>query len=130
MTIGALAAATGIKVTAIRFYERTGLLPRPARSLGRHRSYTADHLRQLRFILRARELKFSVSDIKMLLALAEPTQNACAEIKPLAIAHLNRLREEVAVLVRLERMLSRAVKRCAGNAGEPCAVLELLQSAD
>jgi MerR family mercuric resistance operon transcriptional regulator len=130
MTIGALAAATGIKVTAIRFYERIGLLPKPARSAGRHRSYATSHLRQLRFIRRARGLKFSISDIKTLLALAEQKQNACGEIQPLAVDHLNRLRGERAVLVRLERTLSRAVKRCAGNTSDPCAVLRLLESAD
>jgi MerR family mercuric resistance operon transcriptional regulator len=130
MTIGTLAAAAGIKVTAIRFYERIGLLPGPPRSAGRHRSYSDDHLRQLRFIRRARELKFSTHEIKTLLTLTKPTHNACGEIQSLAVAHLNRVREEVAVLARLERTLSRAVKRCAGNTSEPCSILQLLQSDD
>jgi MerR family transcriptional regulator, mercuric resistance operon regulatory protein len=130
MTIGTLAASSGVKVTTIRFYERTGLMPAPARSAGRHRHYTDDHLRRLRFICRARELKFSIREVRALLVLADPARDSCGEVQTLAAAHLNKLRQEVAALVRLEVTLSRAVERCSGNTIAPCPVLQLLQSAD
>jgi MerR family mercuric resistance operon transcriptional regulator len=130
MTIGKLAAASGIKVTTIRFYERAGLMPMPARSAGRHRSYTSDHLRRLRFICRARELKFSIREIKILLALAEPARDSCREVQALAAAHVKELRKKVNDLMKLETMLSEAVERCSGEPAMSCPVLELLQRVD
>jgi len=128
MTIGALAAASGIKVSTIRFYERAGLMPLPARSVGRQRTYTGDHVRRLRFICRARELEFSVEEIRVLLALAQPAQTSCREVHDLAAAHLERLQRKITVLTKVATMLSGAVERCSGEPNPPCPVLELLES--
>jgi MerR family mercuric resistance operon transcriptional regulator len=128
MTIGALAAATGIKVTTIRFYERAGLMPVPPRTTGRHRNYTSDHLLRLRFICRARELEFGIAEIRTLLVLAEPARPSCREVQHLAAAHLENLRHKITRLMKLEATLSHAVERCQGEPILPCPVLELLKS--
>jgi MerR family mercuric resistance operon transcriptional regulator len=128
MTIGALAAATAIKVTTVRFYERAGLMPLPTRTRGRHRHYTNDHLQRLRFICRARELEFSIEDIRTLLILGETPGKSCREVQDLTAAHVIRLRSKIAALVKIEAMLADTVERCSGKLGAPCPVLELLNS--
>jgi MerR family mercuric resistance operon transcriptional regulator len=130
MTIGTLAVASGIKVTTIRYYERIGLMPAPARTAGRHRNYTNDHRRRLLFICRARELEFSVEQIRMLLVLAEPARMSCRDVQNLAAAHLKKLRHKITTLVKLEAMLAGAVAQCSGKPTPPCPVLELLEAAD
>src|SRR3546814_956908 len=64
LTIGDLAKATATKVETIRYYERIGLLPAPARTQGNYRSYTADHLRRLSFVRRSRELGFTIEQVR------------------------------------------------------------------
>lgn len=63
LTIGALAQMTGTKVETIRFYEKSGLLPAPARTGGNYRSYERSHLNRLSFVRRARDLGFSLDQI-------------------------------------------------------------------
>jgi MerR family transcriptional regulator, mercuric resistance operon regulatory protein len=126
MSIGFLAAESGVKVTTVRYYERAGLIPPPARTAGRHRNYTSNHLQRLRLICRARELKFSIQEIKTLLVLADPARSSCCEVQHLAAAHLNKLRQEISVLMKLEAMLADAVAQCSGGPNLPCPVLDLL----
>jgi MerR family mercuric resistance operon transcriptional regulator len=130
MTIGTLAAVSGIKVTTIRFYERAGLMPLPPRTAGRQRNYTDGQMRRLLFICRARELEFSIEDIRLLLDFAESARTSCHEIQQLAASHLDDLRQQIAHLMKAEAALSHAVDRCCAKAIAPCPVLEWLQSAD
>ena len=130
MMIGALAVATGVKITTIRYYERAGLMPMPTRTAGQHRNYAEDHLLRLIFICRARELGFSIDDIRKLLALADPARQSCREVEHLAAAHLEKLRKKIAALVNLEAMLSHAVSQCGRKADLSCPVLTLLGDAD
>jgi MerR family mercuric resistance operon transcriptional regulator len=126
MTIGFLAAGSGVKVTTVRYYERAGLIPLPARTAGRHRNYTGDHLQRLRFICRARDMKFSIQEIKALLVLADPARSSCRDVQRLATAHLRKLRAEISVLMKLEAMLADAIAQCSGEPNLPCPVLDLL----
>jgi MerR family transcriptional regulator, mercuric resistance operon regulatory protein len=129
-TIGTLAAASGVKITTIRYYERSGLMPQPPRSAGQHRHYTDDHLQRLVFICRARMLGFSIEDIRKLLVLADAAGQSCPQVEQLAAAHLEKLRNKIAVLKKLETLLSGAVAQCSGTPNTTCPVLELLESAD
>ena len=70
-TRGDLARATGCNIETIRYYEKTGLLPDPPRTAAGYRIYSAAHATRLRFILRARELGFSMEDIRGLLGLED-----------------------------------------------------------
>jgi MerR family transcriptional regulator, mercuric resistance operon regulatory protein len=128
MMIGALAAAAGVKITTIRYYERAGLLPSPARGRGQHRTYTRDHLARLLFICRARELEFSLKDIHKLIVLCDANSPKCHEIQRLAEDHLHTLRKKVAALTHREAVLSDAVAQCSAEAGTNCPVLTLLQA--
>jgi len=130
MMIGTLAAASGVKITTIRYYERAGLLPLPERTPGQHRHYTDGHLARLQFICRARELEFSLGDIRKLLVLADASEPACREVRRLAADHLQTLRKKLAGLIKLEAVLSHAVERCDETPDLCCPVLTLLTEDD
>ena len=106
LTIGKLAESAGINLETIRYYERIGLMPKPNRTGGGHRSYEAAHVRRLAFIRRARDLGFGLEDIRALLALAEPGRTSCCEVQKIAEHHLDNVRAKLAHLQRMESMLA------------------------
>jgi MerR family mercuric resistance operon transcriptional regulator len=126
MTIGRLAAAAGVNLETVRYYERIHLMPPPARTANGHRAYDAEHIRRLAFIRRARELGFSIEDIRALLALAEPTRFSCAEVRENAGTHLDDVRMKLADLTKLERILGETIARCSGDRAPSCPVLDML----
>ena len=106
MTIGRLAAAAGVNLETVRYYERIELMPPPARTASGHRAYEQAHIRRLAFIRRARELGFSIEQIRALLALAEPSRASCADVREIARTHLDEVRAKLADLARLEGILA------------------------
>lgn len=127
LTIGRLAAATGVNLETVRYYERIGLMPPPARAASGHRIYEQSHVRRLAFIRRARELGFGIEQIRTLLAIAEPNRSSCAEVRELAQTHLDEVRAKLADLAKLERILAATVSRCSGDPAPTCCpVLDLL----
>jgi len=126
MTIGQVAQRTGVNLETIRYYERIGLMPRPARTIGGQRSYSFDEVRRLMFVRRARELGFGLDSIRTLLALAEPHRRSCGEVKALAASHRDYVKEKIADLTRLELILAATVKKCRGNSSPECPVLDML----
>ena len=126
LTIGQLARQTGVNLETIRYYERIGLMPRPARTPGGQRNYTSGEKRRLTFVRRARELGFSLDSIRALLALAQPHRASCGDVKAIAASHLEYVRGKIADLTRLEHILSSTVRKCRGNASPECPVLDML----
>ncbi len=130
LTIGRLAAAAGVNLETVRYYERIGLMPSPARTASGHRAYEEGHIRRLAFVRRARELGFSIEQIRGLLALAEPSRPSCAEVSELARARLGEVRTKLADLARLERILTDAISRCSGDPAPCCPVLDMLTTSE
>lgn len=128
LTIGRLAAATRVNFETVRYYERIGLMPPPARTASGHRAYEAAHIRRLAFIRRARELGFSIEDIRALLALAEASRASCAQVQEIAQAHLDDVRAKLADLAKLEHILTETVARCSGDPAPSCPVLDMLDA--
>jgi MerR family transcriptional regulator, mercuric resistance operon regulatory protein len=128
LTIGTLAKASGVHLETVRYYERIGLMPKPSRTASNYRNYGRQHVKQLSFIRRAREIGFSIGEIKELLALAEPGRASCAEVQVLTAAHLGEVRAKIADLRRLEAILAGALKRCLAEPAPTCAVLNMLAS--
>jgi MerR family mercuric resistance operon transcriptional regulator len=128
ITIGQLAKAAGVNLETVRYYERIGLLAKPARTSGGQRSYSSEDARHLAFVRRARELGFSIDDIRPLLKLAVPGQPSCAEVQSIASAHLTNVRTKLADLVKLEKILAATVDQCSGDASPECPVLEMLDA--
>jgi MerR family mercuric resistance operon transcriptional regulator len=129
LPIGKLSRLTGVNIETIRYYERIKMLPAPRRTGGGHRVYGTVEARILAFIRRARELGFSLEDIRALLDLAGPGKASCAEVRKIAAHHLEDVRAKIGDLARLERLLAKTVKQCSGKAVPDCPVLDVLDVA-
>src|SRR5882757_9607973 len=101
--IGELSRRTGCNIETIRYYERIGLMPAPPRR-GRYRSYGGEDVGRLGFVRRARELGFTLDDVRALLGLAAGGAAACADVRDLAASHLVDVRARIADLKRMERV--------------------------
>ncbi len=126
LAIGALAERTGCKVETIRYYERIGILPEPARNLGGQRRYADWHLKRLNFVRRARDLGFTLDDVRGLLRLVDEQGHGCAEVESMARRHLDAVRARLADLRAMEAVLKETVARCAGGAVPDCPIIEAL----
>jgi len=129
LTIGRLAMAASVNLETVRYYERIGLMPPPDRTSGGHRSYQPEHRARLAFIRRARELGFSLDDIRAILALAEPGRQSCAEVRVIASDHLRNVHAKIADLKRLAAALDEAVSRCGDGDAPECPVIQVLVGA-
>jgi len=127
LSIGRLAAATGVNLETVRYYERIGLMPVPERTESGRRVYAEAHRHRLAFVRRARKLGFSIEDIRALLALSEPSRRSCKDVEPIASAHLQEVRAKIADLTRLEQLLAAAVSRCVSGDDPSCPVLDMLE---
>jgi MerR family transcriptional regulator, mercuric resistance operon regulatory protein len=128
--IGELSRRTGCNIETIRYYERIALLPEPARSAGRYRVYDTADVRRLDFIRRARELGFTLDEVRTLLALsANDEQGACAEVRAIAASHLVEVRAKIADLRAMERVLADAVRRCTAGELPGCPIIDALSAA-
>ena len=125
MTIGKLAARTGVAIETIRYYERIGLLAQPQRTDGRHRLFTENDVKLMCFIRRGRELGFSLTDVRALLTLAD-THSACKAAKAISDQHLTNVREKIATLSELERALEKLIGRCAPESAVSCPIIGAL----
>ncbi|MCG7362429.1 helix-turn-helix domain-containing protein [Roseomonas sp. ACRSG] len=126
LNIGALARATGTKVETIRWYERVGLLPAPARSAGNYRTYGEAHLGRLSFIRRARDLGFSLEQIRTLLDLAEDRERSCDAVDVIAREHLDEVDRKIADLQALRRELDSLIGQCRHGKVAECRIIEAL----
>jgi MerR family mercuric resistance operon transcriptional regulator len=126
LTIGVLAKVTGCQVETIRFYEHVGLLPAPRRSPGGYRLYGGGHVMRLTFVRRARELGFSLAEVRTMLRLADEQARPCAEVRVVAATHLRAVRARIADLQAMERVLRATVARCARGTGSDCPLLDTL----
>ena len=125
LPIGALAKRADVPVETIRYYEREGLLRKPERSRAGYRLYSAGDAERLRFIRRARDLGFSLEEVRQLLGLADRTAS-CDDVRTLACAHLSDVRAKLADLRRMERTLTDLVKACARGPAPDCLLLQAL----
>ncbi len=123
---GELANRTGCNLETIRYYEKIGVMPEPARTEAGHRVYDGDQERRLRFILRARELGFSIEELKGLLTIVDSDHLACGEVYELTQAHIADVREKITDLRRLEKTLSTISAKCARGNTPECPVIDAL----
>jgi Cu(I)-responsive transcriptional regulator len=126
MTIGALGRATGTKPETIRFYERIGILPEPARTAGNYRSYGAAHVARLSFVRKARELGFPLESVRAMLALADQPNRPCDEVDALVVEQLQAVERKIADLERLRAELERLARQCRGGPVSECRIIEAL----
>lgn len=123
-----LAKQTGCNLETIRYYEKTGMMPNPPRTAAGYRIYGPAHVSRLRFILRARELGFSIDEIRGLLGLMDRGTQTCAEVKTRTEMHLADVRAKIRDLKRIKRILAETASHCSGDAVPECPVLDALAS--
>jgi DNA-binding transcriptional MerR regulator len=128
LTIGQLGQATDTNIETIRYYEKIGLLPAPRRTAGNYRSYAAEHLQRLGFIRRARELGFSIGDVRELLKLATQSEGRCEEVYQLAARHLEATERKIEALTRLRRELRDTLNSCKRGRIAECTVIQALSA--
>lgn len=126
-TIGRLSSETGVNIETIRYYERIGLMAKPPRSEGGRRLYEEAACRRLGFIRRARELGFSIDEIRTLVELSNG-KGRCADVHTLTVSHLRDVRAKIADLRKLERTLANTAERCTRNASPDCPIIDALSA--
>lgn len=124
--ISTLSRKSGVTIETIRYYERVGLLPKPARTSGNYRLYEDIDANRLSFVRRSRDLGFSLDDIKRLLDLAEQKSRSCRRVNEIAAEHLADIRGKLLDLKRMERVLASLVKSCSQGSLPDCPLLETL----
>ena len=126
LAIGALSRLTECNIETIRYYERVGILPRPPRTGGGHRVYDREHLKRLVFVRRARELGFSLEEIRGLLGLVDGGEYTCDEVRAVAEQHLDAIRAKIADLRRLEATMADMVAHCDRGTVPDCPLIDAL----
>ena len=120
LTIGKLAAAAGVNVETVRYYERRGLIAQPASS-GAYRRYGAEHIERLAFIRRAQNMGFSLDEIVELMQLNDMTDHLQA--RQLAEAKIATISERITHLQQMQHALQHLVKTC--KPGKPCPIIDM-----
>ena len=129
LSIGEVAAQTGCTAEAIRYYEREGVVPRPPRvGAGRYRRYAPADVERLAFLHRARELGFSLEEVRELLAFSNGDPGrSCGDVDRLARAHLAQVDAKIAQLTALRDALAGVIDQCGGGlAVADCRILGAL----
>lgn len=126
MNIGELARASDTKVETIRYYERIGLMPAPPRTAGNYRNYSVAHANRLSFTRRARDLGFSIAQIRALLNLSDQKQRSCKAVDAIAQTHLTDVKRKLADLAALRRELESLIAQCRHGTIAECRIIEAL----
>lgn len=129
MTIGQIARQAGVGVETIRFYERIGLIEDPPRRESGYRQYSPEEVARIQFIKRAKELGFSLKEIKELLFLRVDPETTCADVKKRAEAKIADIEGKIADLQRIKQALVKITDACSGEGPiSQCPILEALGS--
>ena len=123
---GALAQTLGCNLETIRYYEKIGLMQLPDRTTAGHRIYTENDQSRLRFILRCRELGFSIAEIRSLLSLVDSGTYSCAEIYALTSSHMMSIRQKIRDLKKLETTLKAISDECSKGDTPDCPIIDAL----
>ena len=129
MTRSEVAERAAVNPETLRYYEERGLIPDPPRSASGYRLYDENYVRRLRFIGRAKELGFTLEQIKSLLELRAGPEATCQDVKTRAQAKVADVEEKIADLRRIRRALASLVETCAGGTGptSECPILDAME---
>jgi MerR family copper efflux transcriptional regulator len=124
MNIGEASKATGISTKMIRYYEAIGLISNALRTEAGYRVYSDNEIHALRFISRARDLGFSVEQMRDLLALWRDRSRASADVKSIALEHVKALEEKARALQAMSQTLKHLAAHCHGDDRPDCPIIE------
>jgi Cu(I)-responsive transcriptional regulator len=128
-TIGEAATASGMPADNIRYYEKIGLLAKPSRTEGNYRTYGPTEVRRLSFIRRARELGFSIEQVREMLELTPHHEHDCGRVDQLTHEHLVSIDRKIADLTALRHELEAMLTSCHGGTVRECRILEAIHPA-
>jgi Cu(I)-responsive transcriptional regulator len=126
MNIGAAAQASGVSAKMIRYYESVGLIETARRSESGYRTYGQDDVRTLQFIRHARLLGFALPEVTRLLGLWRDGERASADVKRLAVTHIEQIDRKIAHLAAMRDTLRQLAERCPGDGHPDCSILDEL----
>jgi len=127
-TAGKLAKAAGVNIQTVRFYDREGVLKPTSRTEAGYRVYDTEGLKRLKFIIQAKELGFSLKEIKDLLSLRVRSVQACNKVQSKAKAKLEDIQGKISDLRRLERTLKKLIGDCENRVvSDQCPILEKME---
>ncbi|MCI0332890.1 MAG: MerR family DNA-binding protein [Planctomycetes bacterium] len=127
LTIGKVARRSGIGIETVRFYERQGLLTKPDRTASGYRQFNEDVIARLQFIQRAKELGFTLNQIKELLSLRVDPDTSCNNVKARAEAKIEDIADKIRTLQRMKKALIRLTQQCGKRGGgSECPILDAL----
>ena len=130
MKIGELAVASSTSIESIRFYEREGLLPSPARTQGNFRIYEPSHLERLQLIRYCRGLDMSLDEVRVLLRMKDDPGAACGDVNALLDEHIGHVTKRIKELRLLEKQLKELRLRCGEQrTSDQCGILAGLAEA-
>jgi MerR family transcriptional regulator, copper efflux regulator len=124
MNIGEASKATGISTKMIRYYESIGLIAPAARTDSGYRLYLDHDIHALRFVNRARDLGFSVEQMRDLLALWRDRSRASGDVKAIALSHIEMLEEKARALQAMSRTLRHLADTCHGDERPDCPIID------
>ena len=125
MKIGELAHVAQCTVETVRYYEKEGLLPAPARTAANYRSYGSAHVGRLRFIRNCRALDMTQEEIRALLNLIDQPAGDCGAVNQLLDEHIAHVDVRIAELSQLKQQLSELRQRCQSEqAMDACGILQ------
>ena len=128
MNIGQASKASGVSAKMIRYYESIGLVPKSARRESGYRDYGAADLHRLGFIRRARDLGFSMDEIRQLLRLWSDQGRSSREVKDIALRHIADLDQRARQLTEMADALRHLADACEGNDRPDCPIIEGLET--
>ena len=129
VTVGKLAGQVGVNLETVRYYERTGLMPRPERTDSGYRKYNEDDVLRLRFIKKAQGLGFTLKEIKGLLSLRVDGRRSCQKVRDLAELKAADIDKKIRELQQIKKALTHLVSACRNESNtSKCPILDALGS--
>jgi len=127
--IGEVASACELPVETIRYYEKQGLLRKPKRTAAGYRLYTDDAIQRLRFVSQAKQLGFSLREIRELLSLRVNPRSKCSDVKKKAERKIAEIEDKIKSLEGMRKALHKLSLACSGKGpASECPILETLES--
>jgi MerR family transcriptional regulator, mercuric resistance operon regulatory protein len=126
LTRASLAGETGCNIETIRYYEKIGLLPLPKRTENGYRIYNSDDVRRLAFIMRLRELGFTIEQTRGLLTLVDGHDYTCREVHQITLAHIDDIKAKARDLKKIQKTLVGMAEECSRGEVPDCHVIEVL----
>ena len=124
MNIGEVATMSEVNSKMIRRYEEHGIIPKAGRSLAGYRHYSDKDVHVLRFVKRARELGFSMKDVKQLVGLWRNKSRPSAQVKNIALKHQTELEKKLKEIQSMLNTINNLIEHCHGDERPDCPILD------